>query len=249
MEKNMTATGEPRPQKQRDFIVVSAALVLPTIITLAYFVLLREHAARVQQCAYLVGKTLQFALPITWMLVFYRNELMFPRQDSRAWMVFGLSFGMMVAAAAFAIFFAWLEGSEIDRILTSRVAEKVQNLGVGTHVRFILLGVFYALCHSLLEEYYWRWFVFRLLDKHLKLSIAIVISSLGFMAHHVLLLATFLGWDQPLSYVFSAGIAVGGGVWAWIYHHTRSLMIPWLSHLLVDAGIFGLGYLLIRDLL
>ena len=35
--------------------------------------------------------------------------------------------------------------------------------------------------------------------------------------------------------------AVGGAVWAWIYERTKTLYAPWLSHLVVDAGIFLLG--------
>ena len=37
-------------------------------------------------------------------------------------------------------------------------------------------------------------------------------------------------------------IAAGGAVWAWIYERTGSLYGPWLSHLVVDAGIFIIGY-------
>jgi len=39
------------------------------------------------------------------------------------------------------------------------------------------VGVFYALCHSLLEEYYWRWFVFARLREQMRLSTAMMVSS------------------------------------------------------------------------
>ena len=64
-----------------------------------------------------------------------------------------------------------------------------------------------------------------------------------------MLLGFFLGWNEPLTYVFSLGIAVGGAVWAWIYDRTGSLVAPWISHMIVDAGIFALGYFLIKDIL
>ena len=62
------------------------------------------------------------------------------------------------------------------------------------------------------------------------------------MAHHVLVLATFFGWSSPATYVFSLAIAIGGAYWAWLYARSGSLYGPWLSHLLVDAGIFLIGY-------
>jgi membrane protease YdiL (CAAX protease family) len=40
----------------------------------------------------------------------------------------------------------------------------------------------------------------------------------------------------------SLGVAVGGAVWARLYDRSGSLLGPWLSHLLVDAAIFFVGY-------
>ena len=74
-------------------------------------------------------------------------------------------------------------------------------------------------------------------------------SSLGFLAHHVLVLGKFFGFANPATYLLSACIAVGGAVWAWLYDRTGSLLGPWLSHMLVDAAIFAIGYDLVRSTL
>jgi membrane protease YdiL (CAAX protease family) len=37
--------------------------------------------------------------------------------------------------------------------------------------------------------------------------------------------------------------------WAWLYDRTGSLLGPWMSHLIIDAGIFWVGYELIGDTL
>jgi membrane protease YdiL (CAAX protease family) len=115
-------------------------------------------------------------------------------------------------------------------------------MGVDSPALFIALGVFYALGHSLLEEYYWRWFVFGRLREWVAVPWAIAISSLGFMAHHVVLMATFFGLFSFWACFFSLSVAVGGLFWAWSYQRTGSLYGPWLGHLLVDAGIFIVGY-------
>ena len=44
---------------------------------------------------------------------------------------------------------------------------------------------------------------------------------------------------------FSASVAIGGAVWAWLYDRSGSLLGPWLSHILIDAAIFIIGYDLI----
>ena len=61
----------------------------------------------------------------------------------------------------------------------------------------------------------------------------------------MILLATYFGWGSPLTWLCSFCVGIGGAVWAWLYHSTGRLRIPWISHLIVDAGIFGLGYLIV----
>ena len=60
-----------------------------------------------------------------------------------------------------------------------------------------------------------------------------------------LILGTYFGWTSPATWLFSLAIAIGGAAWAWLYHRSGSLVGPWLSHLLVDAAIFVIGYHLV----
>ena len=76
-----------------------------------------------------------------------------------------------------------------------------------------------------------------------------LISSLGFMAHHVIVLGFYFGWHSPWVYLLSLAVAIGGAFWAWLYDRTGSLAGPWLSHMLVDAGIFAVGYRMIGQML
>ena len=46
------------------------------------------------------------------------------------------------------------------------IRDKIAGFGIDSVWKYALLAVFYSLFHSLLEEYYWRWFVFRQL-RHL----------------------------------------------------------------------------------
>jgi membrane protease YdiL (CAAX protease family) len=148
-----------------------------------------------------------------------------------------------------ALYLGWFRSSSALAGLEAQAVTKVRDLGLDRWWKYAATGVFYALAHSLLEEYYWRWFVFGQLRRYGSLGMAIGISSLGFMAHHVVLLMTFFGWQSPLTYLFALAVAVGGAVWAWLYASSRSLVGPWLSHMLVDLAIFVIGYDLVRTLL
>lgn len=59
-------------------------------------------------------------------------------------------------------------------------------------------------------------------------------------------MATFFSWVSPWTNLFSVSVAVGGVFWAWLYDRSGSLLGPWLSHLLVDAAIFTVGYGLVK---
>ncbi len=217
------------------------AMALPSLVTLCYFVWLADCTAGVQQTAYGIGKAIQFGFPLLW-VVLMKRQFPRPRRPQPSGLVEGLAFGLLVLAAMLLLYHLWLKPAGLFDGAAEAIREKVRGFGVDRFWKYVALGAFYAVCHSFLEEYYWRWFVFGQLREMVSPGGAAVISSLGFMAHHVLLLAAYFGCLSPATIVFSVAVAVGGAVWAWIYHRSGSLYGPWLSHLLVDAAIFAVGY-------
>jgi membrane protease YdiL (CAAX protease family) len=128
-------------------------------------------------------------------------------------------------------------------VTVAPLRSKLEQLGMDSPAGYVLLAAFLTVIHSLLEEYYWRWFVFGWLRRQVPLPTAIMVSSLGFMAHHVIILAVFLpGYFLSAVVPFSLCVAGGGAFWAWLYDRTGSLYAPWVSHLLVDAAIMAVGY-------
>ena len=237
-----------RVRRATDLAAVLFALVFPSVLTWVYFVVLRRSPAGLQQTVYAVGKTIQFVLPVFWMLAVQRRRPAWSRPTA-AGLAEGLLFGLAAFALAVALYHVWLKPAGLFQAAGETVQEKIANFGIRGLGGYVILVAFYSLIHSFLEEYYWRWFVFGQLQSMIPWKAAVGVSSLGFMAHHVILLATFFGWSSPAVYLFSLGVAAGGAYWAWLYHRSRSLYGPWLSHLLIDAVIFAIGYDLVRPLL
>ena len=213
---------------------------LPTLVTLIYLVLLDDANVVVQRIAYGITKTIQFGFPVFWFFVVQKRRLTWNRPTSRSiWIA--LASGLAIAALTVVVFFVlrdqtrWLEGPLME------MREKIDSMGLGSLGMFVGVALFYSFIHSGLEEYYWRWFVFGQLREMIGVRTAIAVSSLGFMAHHVLVLALYFGWDSPLTYGLSLCVAVGGAFWAWLYDREDTIMAPWLSHALVDGGIFAVG--------
>ena len=98
-----------------------------------------------------------------------------------------------------------LAGSPQIAAAATAVQARVASIGFSNRTGFILLGLFYAGLHSWLEEFYWPWFVFGRLRELVPPAAAIVVSSLGFMAHHVIVLLTY--FPVPLAIALSAAVA------------------------------------------
>jgi hypothetical protein len=231
-----------------EWVVLGSAMVLPLLITLMYFVWLSGGDPALQRGAAIVGKSLQFALPVVWVGLICRERIGWPA-PSRRGLAGGFGFGLLVFVTMIVVYRHVLEPLAVLDSATGEIRVKLTELGVDSFAGYLTLGIFYSLIHSLLEEYYWRWFVFGRLRRQVSPTLAITISSVAFAAHHVVLLGTYFGWLSPWTWLFSLSVAAGGAFWAWLYQRTGSLYGPWLSHLLVDAAIFLVGYDLASDLL
>lgn len=221
-------------------------LTFPSLLTAVYFVGLAAAPRPVQQAVYVGGKALQFGLPTVWFLVRTSGPRRL-RLPSASGALLGGAFGLAVLIAALALYRGILVPLHVlAGGPTEAVRAKVAGFGVTGPWRFLALGGFYSLLHSAAEELYWRGFVFGELRRACRTVCAVLASSVGFAAHHVILLAVFFGWRSPWTWGLSLAVAGGGAFWAWLYQRTGSLVGPWLGHLLVDAAIFSVGWDLVR---
>lgn len=243
----MSTETDDRKPHQVELYVILFASVLPSIVTWIYFVLLANQPSYLQASAGGIGKLIQFTLPPCWVFLICREPWVWPKFTNQG-VALGLGFGALIGALMLGLSLGWLMPQGYFDRPSVAIREKIQGMGINSVVAYASLGVFYALCHSLLEEYYWRWFVFKRMSRFMSEPKAILFSSLGFMAHHVILLAVYFGWTSPITYLFSISVAIGGAFWAWLYQRSGSLLGPWLSHLLIDAAIFTIGFQIARDL-
>lgn len=225
------------------------AMVWPSVLTWLYFVHFAANqggAYPLQKVAFSVGKVVQFTFPLLFVWITTRH---LPRPDrlTKAGLGLGFGFGLLVATVMLGAYFGVLRHRPLLAGTSGSVKAMLEKFGVDTPAAYLVVAVGYVAVHSLLEEYYWRWFVFGGLRRLVPLWSAILLSSLGFMAHHVIVLYVYLpGRFFSAVVPFSLAIAVGGAIWAWMYHRSGSLYGPWLSHLLVDGAIFIIGWDLLQ---
>lgn len=228
--------------RTRDWSPVCFALAFPTVVTVVYFELLAGTPSTLY--AYGAGKFLQFAFPLAWVVVGQRRRPSFVRPKPRD-LALGALLGLALFAGTLTLYHA-LEPAGLFDAASVKVRDKLDELSIGSAPAFLVTALFYVLVHSGLEEYYWRWFVFGQLRRLGTLRRAILISSVGFTAHHVCILSDFFGWSSGagmlLTVITSTAVGIGGVIWSWLYERTGSLWTAWISHALMDAAIFAVGY-------
>jgi membrane protease YdiL (CAAX protease family) len=241
MSHDSTAQRHQATRQSAEPFVLVLAMALPSIITFIYFVVLADHDPTVQKIAGGGLKLLQFALPVVWIGLVLRERIQFMRPSSRG-LLGALAFGATVATALILLDRTVLEALGVMDVAENAVQQKVRELGFVSRSQYTGLAIFYTLAHSLLEEYYWRWFVFGRMRSYVGATLANIISSAAFVAHHIIVLSRFFGIVSPATWLCSLGVGVGGVVWAWMYDRSDRLFPVWLSHALVDAAIFYVGY-------
>lgn len=223
--------------------ILFVTALLPTLVTLAYFVVLAGGPAILQKGVFGFGKIVQFLIPVVWVGLVCRQPWKLRSFTTRG-LGEGVGFGLLVFAAMMLLYFVFLQYGPLGP--QSRAVEGIRDrigaFGIENPVLYVLFGLFYFAVHSGLEEYYWRWFVFGQLNRRLGFVAALLLSSLGFMAHHVVILGTYFGFAHWMTWFGSFAVSVGGAYWCWSYRRFDTIWAAWISHGLVDAAIFSIGF-------
>jgi membrane protease YdiL (CAAX protease family) len=154
----------------------------------------------------------------------------------------GVLFGVFGVLAGLAAYYGYFKSSPHFEQAPRLIGAKLLDMQVTSPAIYLAFAVFLSVPHSLLEEYYWRWFAFGELRRVCDTNLALLVTSLAFMSHHVIVIHQFIQGPWWLTAFLSSCVALGGCVWAWLYHRYGSLYGAWISHLLIDCGIMFIGY-------
>lgn len=184
--------------------------------------------------AYAIGKVWLYGLPLFWHLVLDRGALSWSKPQ-RGGPGVGLGLGLLISASTWGVF--WLIESRIDPTF---VHDLVSKNGLRVPLRYWMACAYFAVVNAILEEYAFRWFIFRQCEKLMSGALAIVVAAGIFTLHHVFVLRGYFDW--PITLLASAGVFAGGVIWSWCYLKYRSIWPGYLSHALVDVAIFVVGW-------
>lgn len=217
------------------YLAIIPALLFQFIGALLYLELFSD--SQIAQYIYSITKILIIIWPLFWLFLGLKTKLKKLPQRKQS-TIYGIISGILISTIILTIFFIF---REYFNDLSSIITEKAESFGIKNY--YILFSIFLSLIHSLIEEYYWRWFIFGNLLKKFSFKISAIIASIGFGLHHFILLSQF--FPTIITVLFGSTVILGGIIWCWTYKKTGSLLGSWISHAFVDAAIMYIGYLLI----
>ena len=117
-----------------------------------------------------------------------------------------------------------------------------QNAGVNRD-NFLFVSLYISFVNSLLEEFFFRGFLFMNLKSTAGKAFAQGFSSILFAAYHVAMMA---GWFSPwLFALVMAGLTVGGMLFNTMNEKLGGIYSSWLTHMFANFAINTIGFMLL----
>lgn len=98
--------------------------------------------------------------------------------------------------------------------------------------------VILVVVNPILEEVYWRSYMYRKLESRLQAGLAIGITSFFYSLYHLLSLIPMFAWPYDVLAVLP--VLIAGIIWGYMYRKQRSLVGGVISHALADGGIIAI---------
>ena len=176
-------------------------------------------------------------LPTVWFLYVEYGKLSWSATTKKG-IAAGLLWSFPVAIVILSTYYFF--GSEL---IDESAKAKIDELGITSPWTFLLFATAMSLGNSLMEEYVWRWFVFTKFKTLVGIWPAIVLSSVFFTVHHVVIMWNF--GSISLVLVGSVGLCIGGIVWGWLYQKYTSIWPGWVCHVVADSAIMWITWTII----
>ncbi|WFA08451.1 CPBP family intramembrane glutamic endopeptidase [Tissierella sp. Yu-01] len=107
---------------------------------------------------------------------------------------------------------------------------------------FIYISLYISFINSLLEEVFFRGFIFFNLKKSMSSWITYSISAFTFSIYHV---AILLNWFNPILFLVALiGLFIGGLLFNWLNHKNENIYNSWLVHMFANFAINTVGLIM-----
>ena len=134
----------------------------------------------------------------------------------------------------------WLTYYFLNEVIEWQAIRESLDVRWITSTTFLFIFIYIMFWNSLLEEYFFRWIIFRSLMKYSK-KFAYIISSIMFTLYHFTIF-----WTRFHSYILWLALFwlfIWGLFFAWLYEKTKWIWWAWIFHIIADLVILIIWYI------
>ncbi|MDY0235595.1 MAG: type II CAAX endopeptidase family protein [Gudongella sp.] len=162
-------------------------------------------------------------------------EYLKPKDKKSLFISIALGLGVYVLIiGAYFLISPFIDSTSIKKILS-------EDLGVNRD-NFIFVAIYISFINSLLEEFFFRGFLFlKLLGKTTRKT-AYIISAGLFAMYHVAIMG---GWFTPYLFILAMiGLFVGGILFNYLNEKNNTILNSWLVHMMANFAINHIGLMM-----
>lgn len=114
------------------------------------------------------------------------------------------------------------------------IASQLEMMAMINSKNIVLIGLYIIFFNSLLEEFFWRGFVFDELNKSFNRFFVYIFTGIAFSLHHIVF---YYGWfNLFFSTIITLGLVVYAMIMNFIFNRYKDLFSCWLVHAIADAA-------------
>jgi membrane protease YdiL (CAAX protease family) len=217
---------------------ILAVLLIAPAPSVGVYLWLNVEDPTVKILCLILGKIWLYGGPMAWRLWVDREPLSWSpvRKGGLALSAAsGVVIGLIILGA-YGLIGSWIP---VEQTKATAVAQGLDSVLAYLGIAFFIIAI-----NSVLEEYVFRWFLFRKLEEIGGGTLGVIGSGLIFCVHHYFPLQAYVV-DTRAVILCMVGIFVGGAFWSWMYLKYRSVWVPYVSHAIVDVGMLVVGAIII----
>lgn len=147
--------------------------------------------------------------------------------------ILGIAIYMIILAAYF-ILRGFIDLENIKDIIE-------KNLNVNKS-NFVFVALYISFVNSLLEEFFFRGFIFLNLKKIANRGFAYIYSAFAFAVYHI---AIMTNWFTPYLFILAmVGLFVGGLIFDYLNDKSENIYNSWLVHMFANFAINTVGFIM-----
>jgi len=129
-----------------------------------------------------------------------------------------------------------------DYIDLSNIMENLKNNANVDKNNYIYIALYISFINSLLEEFFFRGFIFLNLKKISERRVAYIASASMFSVYHLAFMGT---WFNPLIFIIAmAGLFVGALIFNYLNEKSGNIYNSWIVHMMANLSINTVGLIM-----